>query len=964
MRYVKYYMLSVCCLLSGAAIHAQPDSLALGDKRPADSRVSMGYYAMPAAAITGAMETVSGATLEKTPTIDLGLSLAGRLNGLTTIETTGELTNASVSKFIRGLSTRNGTNPLVVIDGVICPSANWDYLTAHEIENISILKDASSTAIYGMQGASGAIIITTKRGFEGKAKVEGYFDQAFQQNVRRPDFTASAQYVKMRNQAAQNDGRGAYSQFSQSVADGFEQGNNPLYPSNDWYSLLVNEWAQMQRAGLNISGGNKRIQYFSNLSYMHQSSPFKITPIAKFDPTPAVNSVNFRSNIDLKLNSYLSGFLRLSGNINLQKNPADMTNADAYLEVFKLPPTMYGPLTGDAPLYASDGITLLESSNQVTTISALDRPLYGILNRSGYLNLLQTTIMAQSGMTLDMGFLTKGLSLSGVMAYQTYANSSTATVQTFKSYVRDLSQGYNVLRFTQKLADRITDNVLEYGKYSQFSYALNLSAYLDYSRTFGDHSLSAMAYITSMTHDREIPLAEISKNGFTEVGADILPYKRLDMGATATYGYKNRYFLKADLGYTGSDQFARAYRYVATPAVSAAWIASQEEFLNGNDIFTYLKLRASYGINANDQLGGVRFMYLDNYSAKGVESAMGNPFVTAEKIAKQNYGVDAGLVKDFTLHLDYYRAHTDNMLIDGAVSMPLYGGTPSYPKLNEGEMENHGVEASLLYQKQLNGDFSVFAGAGLAYNENRVISINEVPLGDDYKYQYRTEGYSVDQTWGYLIDYSNGNGYINTPEELKKATEMYAFGVAPRLGDFLYQNLNGDDKIDEKDYAPIGYSKIPEVYYNVNLGFEYKGFEFSALLQGTARSSVYLDGLGVNEAYYTDGYFSDMHANAWTQNNHNAAYPALSTTTSASHQPNDFFIMNTAYLKLRNLEVAYALPEKVSRLIAAEKIRIAFNAQNLFTFDHIRTKYIDPETANMLVFQPYRVFNVGVSATF
>lgn len=572
--------------------------------------------------------------------------------------------------------------------------------------------------------------------------------------------------------------------------------------------------------------------------------------------------------------------------------------------------------------------------------------------------------MAQSGLTLNMGFLTEGLSFSGLMAYQTYANSSTATVQTIKSYVRDLSQGYDVLRFVQKLDDRNTDNVLQYGKYSQFTYVLNLSAQLNYNRTFGDNSVSAMAYITSMTQDREIPLAQVAKTGDTDIGADILPYKRLGMGVTATYGYKNRYFLKGDLGYTGSDQFARDYRYIATPAVSAAWIASEEDFLKGYEILTYLKLRASYGVNVNDQLGDSRFMYLDNYSVDGTESAMGNSFVTAEKIEKQNYGIDLGLTKEFTLRFDYYRAHTGNMLIDGGVPMPIYAGIPSYPKLNEGEMENHGFEASVLYQKQLNKDFSLFAGAGIACNKNKVININEVPRGEGYKYQHTTEGFPAGQTWGYLIDYGNGNGYINTQEELAKATGMYNFGAAPRLGDFLYQDVSGDGKIDEKDYAPIGYGRIPEIYYNVNLGFEYKRIEFSALLQGTARSSAYIDGLGVNEANISDGYYTDIHTNAWTPDNHNADFPALSTVTSTSHQPNDFFIMNTAYLKLRNLEVAYTLPENISRLIAAEKIRIAFNVQNLLSFDHIRTKYIDPETADMTVFQPYRVFNVGIKATF
>jgi TonB-linked SusC/RagA family outer membrane protein len=958
MQNIKYYMPIVCCLLGLTAIKAQNNQNKFGD-----SLFSFGYYSIPAQAVTTAVETVSGAVLERTSTADLGLSLAGRLNGLTTVQLSGELTNATVFKLIRGVSTVNGTDPLVIIDGVICPTDNWDYLTAQEIESISILKDGASTAIYGMQGSGGAIIITTKRGSVGKAKIEGYFDQAFQQNVYRPDFISSSKYVALRNQAAANDGLPAL--FSPSMVEGFNSGDREHYPSNDWYSMSIKDWAFMQRAGLNISGGNEYIKYFTNLNYMHQGSPIKIADEAnrKYDPTPAVNSVNFRSNIDLKINDYLSAFLRLSGNVNMQKTSA-ASNSTAYALSFMLPPTMYGPLTGDAPLFNAEG-TLLEDKNQIVTTNDVNSSaVYGMLNRSGYYKLLQTSIMAQSGLNLDMSFLTKGLSLSGLVAYQTYSYSSTATVQNFASYIRDLSQGYEVLRFIRN--GSVENTPLVYGKFSQYMYNLNLFAHLDYNRTFGNHSISAMAFVMSLKQDKEIPTDYASRYGSTSVGADILPYKRLNSGITATYGYKDIYFIQASLGYTGSDQFARNYRYVATPAVSAAWVISNESFLKGNNVLTYLKLRASYGINANDQFGNNnRFMYLDEYKSDGTEVSMGNPYITAEKIAKQNYGFDLGLFKDFYATFDYYRTRTDNMLINGVISMPSYSGIPIYPKLNEGVMENQGVEASIMYRKEFGKDLSFYVGGGIAFNKNKIISINEVPYDTTYKYRYENEGFAVGQRWGYEIDYSNGNGFINTDDELIKAKEMYSsdLGVAPRLGDFIYMDANGDGKIDLRDRVPIGYSNLPQIYYNITVGFAYKGFEINAILQGTGRSSYYVSGLGVNESI-NEGYFTDIHLNSWTSENQNATYPALTTTTSVSQLSNSFFIMNTAYLRLRNLEVAYTLPEKISKHIAAEKIRIAVGAQNLFTVSKMRTKYIDPETVDMGVFQPYRVFNIKVNVIF
>jgi hypothetical protein len=373
-------------------------------------------------------------------------------------------------------------------------------------------------------------------------------------------------------------------------------------------------------------------------------------------------------------------------------------------------------------------------------------------------------------------------------------------------------------------------------------------------------------------------------------------------------------------------------------------------------------------VNANDQLGTSRFMYMDYYNTSGEEGLKGNPDLSAETIKKQNYGFDLGLLDMFTVHFDYFSHRTDNMLIDGAGKAPLFSGIMpgNFPKLNKGAMKNHGFDASVLYNKQLNKDLQLLAGIGLAFNKNEVISAEETARGKEYVYRNRVEGYSLGQYFGYLIDRSNGNGYINTVEELAKAKAMYKFGAQPRLGDFIYKDISNDGFIDDKDYAPIGYSQIPEFDYNFSLGLNYKRFEVNLLFQGTAKSSTLLAG---NEYVYP-GVYTDRYQNAWTAERYAAgekiSYPALSYATASASAGviTDFSVVDNSYLRLRNLEIAYTLPASVSNFISANAVRVAFNAQNLLTFDSMPSKYVDPEIGALTTFQPFRVYNVTLNVTF
>lgn len=931
------------------------------DSQYADEVIPMGYTSQRRNAITGAVSAVSGKQLAKSPVANLSQTLAGNLLGLTTIETNSELSRSGVEKYIRGRVTTNGSDMLVIIDGVICPNTNYEYISPEEIESVSILKDASATAMYGILGGNGVMVIETKRGQIGKAKVGVRFDQSFQQMTRRPDFQNSWEYAEMRNQAGYNDGLGAYSQFSAAAIEKYRAQNDELYPNNNYYDMFLNELAFMQRASVDVSGGSERVKYYSNVNYMHQSLPFEITnePGRGYDPTPGNHWVNFRSNLDIKINKYLDGFLRLNGNVKSEKragspsgNHGGVSNATIYSSLFNLPPTMYGPLT---PTITDEDDPAYLYSNQVITHDNEDNPTYGILNRSGYGIDIVTNIMAQAGLNLNMDFVTKGLSASGLFAYQTNSVHTSNTSQNYSLWVRTADE--SSLTFQKKGTSENT--ALVYYKTNSFYYNLNVYGNLKYQRTFGDHSIDALGYAFYLQQEREN----------TGSSNNVLPYKRMHFGVTATYGYKDRYFLKGDLGYSGSDAFHEDHRFTTTPAVSAAWVVSKEDFLADVTPLSYLKLRASYGISANDNLGSTRFLYMDDIRTNNnFEGTIGNPKLEAEKMKMWNLGLDFGLFNALNITFDYFDQKCDNMLVSSSGLVPVYQGTvlDNYPKTNTGEMTNKGFEVGVDYHHKINKDWTALLGFTFAQSKNKVISINESPYSDEYAYPYRTEGFTHGQHWGYLVDYSNGTGLFNMQSEIDNCGLSYSFGT-PRLGDFIYKDLNEDGVIDEQDQAPIGYSSVPQQYYTITGGFNYRNFEFNFMLQGTNKFSRTLSGIGAYE-YSSQGFFTDMHENAWTQerflNDQKIEGPALALSQSTSHVANDYYIVDASYLRLRNLEIAYTLPLKASRKVFADKIRFSLNAQNLFTIDQMPSKYIDPEIGSMSKFQPYRVYNVGVSLTF
>ena len=921
-----------------------------------DEIIDLGYYKVTRRELTGAVSVVGGTELAKSPESNLGKTFAGRLPGLTVMEENGEpglvaqsSSNNGLTMIIRGLTTANGNKPLIIIDGQISPNENYMYITPEEIETVTVLKDASAMAIYGMQGGNGAIVIRTKSGRIGANKVSVYFDEALQQSSKTPYSISAAEYATLRNQAGYNDGLGKFSQFSQEQIDGYSATNHAYNPYND----LFNKTMWMTRAGMSLTGGTERLQYYANVNYMHESSPFKAEENKnwEYNPAPGIDRFNFRSNIDVKINSWLSAMMRISGSINRVKT-AGSTNASVYSALFKLPPTMYGSLS---TVVNDEEGNIVHKGNEVLTVDGVTDPVYGMLNRSGFIEQLKADVLSMGGLNADLSMVTEGLSASAVVAYQLSSNNNQSTLQKYQRWIA--VQNGDEVNFQRLGSDENTP--LSYAKTRQMYYNLNLSAFANYKRTFGDHYVSSMAYVFYQDLQTE-----------STSGAAILPYKRESMGITATYGFKNRYFIRGDVAYSGSEQFHPDHRWYTTPSVSGTWIASDESFIQGIKPWVSLvKLRLSYGLNDNDQLGDGRMLYADNVDYQGNEFTRGNPLLAPEKIYKTNYGIDLGFFdNDLSVSFDYFRQHCDNVLISSSTLVPSFQGVPLdyYPLVNEGRIKNHGFEVAALYHKAINRDWTVFVGGSFSYNKNEMVDMKEV-IRDGYAYPYAKAGQSIGQKWGYLIDYSNGNGMFNFSDEISGCGLYYSALGTPRPGDFKYVDLNKDGKIDSKDRAPIGYGDIPRGYYSINGGFAYKNFEVSFLFQGTTKRSITLSGVGAFETE-NQGVFNDIHMNAWTEDRWNAGekidYPALSLSKSTSHNDNDYFIQDGSYLRLKNAEIAYTLPHKISKKAFAEKIRFALNGQNLFTIDHLRSKHIDAEIGKLSAFPTYRVINLGVKVTF
>jgi TonB-linked SusC/RagA family outer membrane protein len=902
--------------------------------------VVVGYGSQEKATVTGSISSIETKEIKQSPAANLAVALTGRLPGLTSIQQGGEPGRDASLLYLRGRGTINGQNPLVLVDGV---ERDLEYIDPNEVESITILKDASSTAVFGVRGANGVILVTTKRGTKGRPDISYTSEYGLQSFTREPDFINSHEFALLKNQAAEMDGEAPV--YSEEAIQKFKEGGNPLYPNNNWREMLLHKYVPQIRHNLNLSGGGDDVQYFVNVGYLNQSGQWKVDQ-DEWDPSSFLHRYNFRSNVDVKLNNSLRAFLNVAGYLEKVNSP----NADAFLILAAINENASvrpGPLTPEGEITTWSGAT--------------QPPPYAYINRSGYRQETRSNVLASFGMEQDLDFITSGLSAKIMGSFDTRSNYRLTASGGFEEWLIEPGvdeEGNEIPTYRRARGD---NTPLSLSTGTSFESKSNFQLFLNYARVFNNkHAISGLIF--GQKEQLILP-------------TDRLPFNLIGVSSRFTYGYDSKYFVEFNAGYNGSEQFAPGKRFGFFPAVSLGWLVSDENFLYNNDVLTHLKLRGSYGMVGNDKLGSRRFLYLDDIQKGGGgytgslsgtinESFIGNPNIQWEVAKKANVGVEIGLFDQLDLTVDVFKEKRENILVSGSTSAPILNGLAlsALPPANIGKVDNHGYEIVLDYKKQVSNDLSILSRINFNYAKNKVNYLGEPIMPEDFAYRYRRTGYSIGQQFGYIVD-----GYFNSQDEIDNSDIVYNIGRGPRPGDFRYKDVNNDNVIDEKDISPIGYSHVPEYTFGAAFSVNYKNFDLSFLFQGVANVSNYVpfSGWGVFPLYN----FYDRHRRAWTPeraaSGETIDYPALTLSRSSSEAVvNSFFIERTDYIRLKNAEIGYSLPGKLTDKVNIQKVRFYANGLNLLTWDKMSFKDYDPEIQSSLRYPIYRVFNFGVNVVF
>jgi len=866
--------------------------------------------------------TISGEELSRTRSTSLGTALTGRFPGY-------------ASGYIRGKSTTNGDAPTVIVDGMV--TETYSHLNLKDVESVTILKDAAATSLYGFQGGNGIISVKTKNGFNGKSTITVDANYSMQKAMVTPTVLSSAQYARLYNEAWANDGNTGTPVYSDEDIANYASGENPdLYPNNNWYDMFIDPIVHTEDIHVSGRGGSETFKYYLGLGYLHQDSPYITDGTVSEDY--GTNVYDVRSNLDIKINDYVTGYMKLGAKINRSTNTQ---SSSIYSSIFNQPPTVYGPTTPDGGVI-------------ITPIDATS--VYAQINRSGYKRTTQSQISSLSGLNIDLEKLLPGLSLGGELMYYSVPVSYIWGNTDYATYVRDETVT-DSLAFLQYGSDE--DEPITLSKTVSTSYRTQYQAHLSYQNTFGNHDVSANAFVQKQHY-----VAASTADDAIE------PYIKMTYGFNVSYGYKNLFYADFVSGYQGSEQFNSGSRYGFFPSVSAALVVSNYDFLKESNTVSFLKLRGSYGLSGNDNLGtSDRYLYKDNLTSgtKISEDRLGNPDITWETSRIANVGFDIGLWNQLSFSFEYFDDRRTDILVDNELMPAMYGvSSGSLPLMNEGEVHSHGVEAVLGYQRSVSKDFAFGVNGYFCFNDNEVVEAAELYKGDDYAYPYTTTGYRVGQQWGYLIDYSNGNGYFNSEAEIAESGLAYD-GTSPRPGDFIYQDLNSDGVIDAKDKAPIGYSSIPRITYGGELNVQYKSFDLSALVYGVSQVSSFNSGCGYYESY-SGGTFFSQHLKAWTAeryaNGEEILAPALSLNGSSSHTANNYYSQDKSYLQLREVTIGYTIPANISRKLKSSVARIYVSGRNLFYLDNMKSDDQTVAMSGVNTSPTRRAFVFGLNLTF
>ena len=900
--------------------------------------------------IIGAINTIDAGELE-VASGSLSSNLAGKLAGIVVMQRTGE-PGSSAEFWIRGQSTFGAkTTPLVLVDGI---ERDMDFVDADDIATFSILKDATATALYGVRGANGIILITTKRGTEMTApqiRVKAEF--GITQPVQLPELANASQWIDYYNELYRDSGS-TEMPISDYARQMYLSGRDPdLYPNVDWVNTIFKDLAMTGRVHASVTGGSPKIRYYVSASYYTEGGMFNVADNDRYNAQMNFNKYSFRSNIDIDITKSTQLGLSLSTQYTTKNAPCTTTN-DLYAY------TMYVTPVATPTVFSNGMLAIPQESGSVNP--------YNMLNNTGYRR--YNTMVAQSLLSLTQDFsdiITPGLKANVKFAWDAQNATLLERAMSPVTYYATGRDENGELMLTA--ANPNGSNYMRLATSdSSGTTAINFEGSLIYERLFAeDHRVSGMFLYSVRSKSKNRPVNYI----------DAYPTKNMGIAGRFTYAFRDKYFAEFNFGYNGSENFAPGKRYGFFPSYAVGYMISNEKFWEPlRDKVNILKIRASYGKIGNDEIGARRFAYnttmntnaggftfgdLGQTNLPGYSTGeYGNPDVAWEEATKADVGIELGLFNKIKIQADYFYEKREGIFIQRE-STPSVVGTKTAQWVNLGRMKNQGFDMSLEFDHSFNKDFSISARGNFTYNRNK-------KLYDDkpdqiWKYQ-NLAGFANNQQFGLIAE-----GLFESEEDIANWPKQ-DFGTV-RPGDIKYRDVNGDGVVNTFDKVAIGYTLVPEINYGFGASLKWKGIDVSVFFSGVGHVTRIIQGqnlFGASSTILRMGQiFEDVAKNRWTLDNQNpnAPYPRLSLNKVDNNQQlSTYWQRDMSFLRLKDAEIGYTLPESMTKKWGLSKIRFYIQGKNLITFSDF--KLWDPEVnANYgNVYPLIRTFAIGANVNF
>ena len=911
----------------------------------------------------------------KTPSASLTTTLAGRLAGVVAVQRTGEPGKDAADIWIRGISTPNTSSPLVLVDGV---ERSFNDIDPEDIESLTTLKDASATAVYGVRGANGVILIKTKPGKVGKPTVSADYYESFTRFTKMVDLADGITYMNAANEAMRNDG--IATKYTEDQIRNTIAGKDPyLYPNVDWLKEIFNDWGHNRRVNVNVRGGSEKVAYYASVSYFNETG-MTVTDknINTYDSKMKYSRYNFTTNLNIDVTPTTKVEIGAQGYLGEGNYPA-ISSADLYNAAMSISPVEY------PKMFFVNGEAFVPGTS---TNNNFNNP-YSQATRRGYDNLTKNQIYSNLRVTQDLDMLTKGLKLTAMYAFDVYNEIHVHQDRAESTYnFLDTSVPYDMNG--QPILQRIYEgsNVLSYKQETSGNKKTYLEASLNYDRTFNDdHRVSALFLFNQQSK-------LLYPKGTLE---DAIPYRMMGIAGRATYSWKDRYFAEFNIGYNGAENFSPKHRFGTFPAFGVGWVVSNEKFWQPlSKAVSFLKIRYTDGKVGNSEVSDRRFMYLDQMKENGDYGYKFGPNGTKwsgyetvnmavdliwEESRKQDLGIDLKLFNDdLSIVFDLFKERRENILLKREHSIPSFlGYNTSAPYGNIGIIENKGFDGTIEYNKRINKDWVIALRGNVTFNKDKWIQ-GELP---EQKYEWMNQyGHNINGVKGYVAEGLFTQAEIDDMarwESLSDANKAITpkpfasqFGTV-KAGDIKYKDLNNDGQIDAYDQTYISRGDVPTTVYGFGFTVGWKDLSVGMMFQGVAGAERVLNGSSVNP-FNGGGGSGNLYSNIgdrWTEENpdQNAFYPRLSYGSETTSNINNFqkstwWVRNMNFLRLKTLQISYNLPKPWVNKVHLKNATVYVMGTNLFTLS--RFKLWDPElnTDNGASYPNTTSYSVGINFTF